>query len=373
MQSGVTGFKSYRETTYTASYRKVTSHTKAKAVYRYTAATTDLKYASESMPIGIGYTGFNNTGFPDSTDSVDPNGNDTTIGGLYNRTVITMAQRRAEVECKQKMLDTKLDLAETLVDIDKSVLMIARRSMQVLYAWRSVRNGNYELAAKWLGLHPKRWTFDTPFEAWLEFQYAWLPLLSDIFGAVDLTTSLFKEKRAVGRVRRRVSEALTVPQPPANSSWSNLKVETVGVCEVEVQLRFKISDENLAFISGLNLTNPLYIFWVSMPFSFVVDWILPIGDWLNSLTAPLGLTFLKGYRTTKCYGKMSVTGERTAPQFWSKVSQLSEASSTAESLYMDRFAYTSFPMSYTYFRFPFSSPQRIASAVALTHMTAKLR
>jgi hypothetical protein len=110
-----------------------------------------------------------------------------------------------------------------------------------------------------------------------------------------------------------------------------------------------------------------------MPFSFVVDWILPIGDWLNSLTAPLGLTFLKGYRTTKCYGKMSVTGERTAPQFWSKVSQLSEASSTAESLYMDRFAYTSFPMSYTYFRFPFSSPQRIASAVALTHMTAKLR
>jgi hypothetical protein len=43
----------------------------------------------------------------------------------------------------------------------------------------------------------------------------------------------------------------------------------------------------MAFTS-LGLTNPALVAWELVPFSFVVDWALPIGDWLSSLDAMLG-------------------------------------------------------------------------------------
>lgn len=374
MQSGITGFKSYRETPYSASYRRFRPIQPFKGVFRYTATASAAKYAAENLPIGIGYTGFNNTGVPDVTVQVDPSSGSLAPTEVYNRTVIAMAQRRCEVECKQKMLDTKLDMAETMVDIDKTVLLVAKRSMQVLRAWRHLRATNYRAAAKLLGQKAKaRWTHDTPANVWLELQYAWLPLLSDIFGAVELTKSLLNKRRDVARVRRRVSDPLLLDQVALPSEWGKTKYDYEARVDVEVQLRFKINDSNFALLSGLNLTNPLYIAWVGMPLTFVVDWILPIGDWLNSLTAPLGLTFLKGYRTTKSYGKITVSGTRVTRQFWVLELPLQEAQSTAESMYMTRISYNSFPMSMTYFRFPFRSPQRIASAVALAQQTSKLR
>jgi len=38
----------------------------------------------------------------------------------------------------------------------------------------------------------------------------------------------------------------------------------------------------------LGITNPLLIGWELVPFSFVVDWFLPVGNWLESVDAMLG-------------------------------------------------------------------------------------
>jgi hypothetical protein len=41
-------------------------------------------------------------------------------------------------------------------------------------------------------------------------------------------------------------------------------------------------------LSALGITNPLLIAWEVVPYSFVVDWVLPVGTWLESLDALLG-------------------------------------------------------------------------------------
>jgi hypothetical protein len=60
---------------------------------------------------------------------------------------------------------------------------------------------------------------------------------------------------------------------------------------------YKIDNDYLQRVSNVGLTNPLVVAWELVPFSFVVDWFLPLGDWLNGLDATMGLTFSKGSST----------------------------------------------------------------------------
>jgi hypothetical protein len=48
----------------------------------------------------------------------------------------------------------------------------------------------------------------------------------------------------------------------------------------------------LSTASELGLTNPLAVAWELVPFSFVVDWALPIGSFLNQIDASVGWTFV---------------------------------------------------------------------------------
>jgi hypothetical protein len=47
------------------------------------------------------------------------------------------------------------------------------------------------------------------------------------------------------------------------------------------------------------LGNPAYLAWELIPYSFVVDWAIPIGDWLMSLDALFGVKKIEGVVTTK--------------------------------------------------------------------------
>jgi hypothetical protein len=62
-------------------------------------------------------------------------------------------------------------------------------------------------------------------------------------------------------------------------------------------LYYKMDQKMLATLSGLGLTSPVALAWELVPFSFVVDWFLPIGPMLGAFSAFQGLTFVRGYKT----------------------------------------------------------------------------
>jgi hypothetical protein len=49
-------------------------------------------------------------------------------------------------------------------------------------------------------------------------------------------------------------------------------------------------------LSSAGVTNPLLVAWELVPFSFVVDWFLPVGNYVEQLDAMLGYT--QGYYTS---------------------------------------------------------------------------
>jgi hypothetical protein len=63
-------------------------------------------------------------------------------------------------------------------------------------------------------------------------------------------------------------------------------------------IRFRMDDPLAATLSQTGFTNPVSLAWELLPFSFVADWFIPIGDFLEALEAWKGMTFLGGSKTT---------------------------------------------------------------------------
>ena len=64
-------------------------------------------------------------------------------------------------------------------------------------------------------------------------------------------------------------------------------------------MEYEVLSETAEFIANTGLLNPLSVAWELVPYSFVADWFLPVGSYLNNLDYDLGLRFLKGWITTK--------------------------------------------------------------------------
>lgn len=73
------------------------------------------------------------------------------------------------------------------------------------------------------------------------------------------------------------------------------------------RLDWEVSNSAYRTFNRLGLTNLLEIGWELIPFSFVIDWVAPIGDYLGSLSAGWGLTFKGGSITKYTTADIDVT------------------------------------------------------------------
>lgn len=93
---------------------------------------------------------------------------------------------------------------------------------------------------------------------------------------------------------------------------------------VEIQVKhyalYSVSDHIMDMLSRLGLTNPVNVVWELVPFSFVVDWLLPIGPYLNMLTTLDHLTVKSVHRTVTIREIIThetpSAGNNEPPQHW---------------------------------------------------------
>jgi hypothetical protein len=67
---------------------------------------------------------------------------------------------------------------------------------------------------------------------------------------------------------------------------------------VRYALRYKIDSRLKAYLAQTGFTNPINLVWEVLPYSFVLDWLLPVGGYLESITSYDGLEFVDGCKTT---------------------------------------------------------------------------
>lgn len=133
---------------------------------------------------------------------------------------------------------------------------------------------------------------------WLALQYAWKPLLQNIKGTLQsLADSIsvggfVNVATASGTADSQVSSKLPLTYlSPASVSAEQLQ-STLTRCKLK--LYYQVDDHLKQFMAQTGFTNPVNLAWEILPFSFVADWFIPIGPFLETLSAWDGLKFRGG-------------------------------------------------------------------------------
>lgn len=138
---------------------------------------------------------------------------------------------------------------------------------------------------------------------WLEYQYGWRPLMSDIYGTATLIDEQAKRRLTIigkGTHSSGVRPTYTFPQVNSGIVLTKPMLTSGAYCRVD----WEVSNSVAAQLNRLGLTNILEIGWELVPFSFVIDWVAPIGDYLGALGAGWGLTFKGGSITRYTAGSV---------------------------------------------------------------------
>lgn len=125
------------------------------------------------------------------------------------------------------------------------------------------------------------------------------PLYEDIYKLLKMLEQQTQKQRVItAQARGTYTETISSNGQKQTRVYTVIVRHTAGV---------KVVDENLFSLNQLGVTNPIGLAWETIPFSFVVDWLYPVGLYLQQLDALLGLKLENPYTTTLCYLHQEVT------------------------------------------------------------------
>lgn len=197
------------------------------------------------------------------------------------------------------------EFPETFREVAKAVTTIAK-------SYRELRRGNIRGAARHLFNTTKDSRLrDVPSGAagaHLMVEFGVKPILSDIQDSMIYLENLGR-RPLIHTVRASESSVLSVdfrrPSEPwgahPGGSWIQL-IKQEGSMDCSGKVEFVVTNPVAFEFQQLGLTNPLTVAWELVPFSFLVDWIVPIGNLIDGTFPPAGIDFAEGYIYTKIRG-----------------------------------------------------------------------
>jgi hypothetical protein len=194
---------------------------------------------------------------------------------------------------------------------------------------------------------------------WLEYSYGWRPLLSDIYGAAELLAQSAMQDRPMSA--RGTGREEDLEERRRNEQFTAAHAIFHSEASVITEYSFDIETQALDLLKSTGISNPALLAWELVPYSFCVDWILPVGTYLSNWNATHGLRFVKGFQSYK----FVQTVESTATRCFDGMS--GQASATSKWVYLERKALTGFPSpDLPTFDFGLNLSQ-VTSAISLLH------
>lgn len=264
----------------------------------------------------------------------------------------------------------KAGLAENLVQMGKtvdSIADIATDVVKVVKALNGLRKGQIkgilDLNARALKALvrnkkvPKRIA-----NYWLSYWYGFKPLYSDAVGLMEILTDLSKPALLIhGRGRAdKQGQSMFIGSPVNNLTDPAFSITDTIKLEFECNLtgRLYLNGNAIRALQRASLTDPLGLAWELIPFSFVIDWIVPVGETLAGYSAGHGLRFQGGHITSR-YSRLAIG--TTAPSHQKGAVALSYI----EGFGIDRQVLLTFPVGEFYEKTFFTGASRWATIAAL--------
>lgn len=256
------------------------------------------------------YTSYEATGVSVSWAFAQPPSYQAALNALVNS-----SDRMAANKLRLAVKDQKVNLVQAFAERKQTTRLIGDAALKLNTAYRLLRRGQLSAAGRVFGItvgkraatrykqHHGSIKSNDDIDKMLssgvlQIQYGIKPLISDIVGSYELM--LDKQLLAVTETVRKSHSSEQVikwrdtPYPGVSStSDTNLDVS------VQYGVTFAAGNEELHTASQVGLTNIALIAWELMPWSFVIDWFIPIGNAISSVDATQGLDFIDGWRSLR--------------------------------------------------------------------------
>lgn len=212
-------------------------------------------------------------------------------GMFYNFSgAVTEASESALKRLYSKIKQQDVNLAVALAERAQTASMIKDLAVRLGKGINAMRKGNIRAAARILLPGNSRDVAND----FLVYQYGISPLISDLQGIAKELTEKGRELVYDVRVKAQVPVFEDVVRNDTEASGLRLKMKTkvtsAGHVDVVYKCRVRVNAVHFRILNTLGLTNFGAVLWEKIPWSFVVDWLLPISNWLNTHDAFEGLT-----------------------------------------------------------------------------------
>ncbi len=265
-------------TFYTFNRERYDRHTGTLQYMRYFNGVVDVTGDTVTGCIGVG-TG---TGLESLAE----------LHTVYSETGIPEAWfDKALIKARLAMKEQSVNLPLVAAESGKTARLLGDTAIKLAKAGRALIHKDIPGCARALGVGtPPRMPRGASIpEQWLEFQYGWKPLLQDVYGSAE---ALAKRDRSdwiitgKGSVKEKINVVNKITG--AEGTYAYGVGTATGTKGIFIRIDAIPQNNPLHTMASLGVTNPGSIAWELVPFSFVVDWALPVGDFINSFDAMLG-------------------------------------------------------------------------------------
>lgn len=218
-----------------------------------------------------------------------------------------MTIQRVSIDAQNKLVkklnNRDIDLGVALGEARETAAFVQSACLRLYRAYHAARRGNLSGLVSALGLtkSPKpskqrgRDVPDAAAGVWLEYSYAVRPLLADVYGAMSALEKRHQRPTIVERQARSSHEYdAAIATSGVSAGGCDYEWAFRGTLTARHVISFEIANPFTYSLSQLGLTNPLNVAWELVPFSFVVDWFIPIGSFFDGLVPPQGISNIMG-------------------------------------------------------------------------------
>jgi hypothetical protein len=228
--------------------------------------------------------------------------------------LLNQLQAEAETLCLGKFAQGSVDLSVAFLERRQTANMVTDWCTSTVRLLKDLRKGRWvkgrlpgsKKVWKWDKNLPRGWTpkalqqwrngeaITSLPNAWLTTRYGIAPSLMDIAGSVEAISNADKGKFdryiATNHSRRFKVESVVSPflynyigtyyAMPVKRHTTEFRKH-----EVSVRIDATIDESFYLTLQDVGLTNPLLTGWEVLPYSFVLDWFIGVGDFLSAINA----------------------------------------------------------------------------------------
>lgn len=207
------------------------------------------------------------------------------------------------VKAYAKMKDSELLLGEGIATLGQTVSMLRRPFSGALdllakIAWKQGKLEKSHSVANAAG------------KAWLEYRYGWRPLIGDTKVIVREVNRQLGTPFGGRRVARGGVSHSYYYETPATITHPYISGCTVGAATFKGTVRMTSgviydllidsAGGHMAKVAGARLSDVPATAWELIPYSFVVDWFVGVGDWIRAITPDPTVRVLGSWTTEVC-------------------------------------------------------------------------